>query len=225
MTVSSKNCSRARKKKTEYTTDTQYVYGRVVSLSDGSEAVLYVSAALGAVGAAASIIRLQLFWVTPLSLVVAFGIAWFLARKFSVPVSQLSVQAKMLPTDRYEPVFEKCFCRELDELSDSLDKTAETLAAARNYLKELLANVSHDLRTPLTMIKGYAEMVRDISWEDDAQRIADTGIIIREADRLTALVNEIMEQLTAWKIFPVRGAASGYVFLKNDPGHFSLNLH
>lgn len=33
-----------------------------------------------------------------------------------------------------------------------------------------------------------------------------------------------MEQLTAWKIFPVRGAASGYVFLKNDPGHFSLNL-
>ena len=180
-------------KKTEYTTDTQYVYGRVVSLSDGSEAVLYVSAALGAVGAAASIIRLQLFWVTLLSLVVAFGIAWFLARKFSVPVSQLSVQAKMLPTDRYEPVFEKGFCRELDELSDSLDKTAETLAAARNYQKELLANVSHDLRTPLTMIKGYAEMVRDISWEDDAQRIADTGIIIREADRLTALVNEILE--------------------------------
>lgn len=49
--------------------------------------------------------------------------------------------------------------------------------------KELLANVSHDLRTPLTMIKGYAEMVRDISWEDEAQRTADTGVIIREADR------------------------------------------
>ena len=36
-------------------------------------------------------------------------------------------------------------------------------------------------------------MVRDISWEDEAQRNADTGIIIREADRLTALVNEILE--------------------------------
>ena len=178
---------------TQYKTDSQYIYGTFIELDGAEKAVLYVSAALGAVGAAASIIRIQLLWVTILSLLIAFLVAWLLARRFSVPVDQLSTQAKMLATDQYEPLFEKGFCRELDDLSDFLDDTAGKLTEARSYQKELLANVSHDLRTPLTMIKGYAEMVRDISWEDEEQRTADTGIIIREADRLTALVNEILE--------------------------------
>ena len=177
----------------EYKTDSQYVCGRYIETADDEQTVLYVSAALGAVGATASIIRIQLLWVTALSLVIAFLIAWFLARRFAVPVGQLSDQAKMLAEERYEPKFQKGFCLELDELSDALDQTAGELAEAKRYQKELLANVSHDLRTPLTMIKGYAEMVRDISWENEAQRAADTGIIIREADRLTALVNEILE--------------------------------
>ena len=177
----------------EIKTDSQYIYGRYIETSGDGHEVLYVSATLGAVGATASIIRTQLLWVTVLSLVIAFLIAWFLSRRFAVPVARLSNQAKMLAYERYEPQFRKGFCSELDELSDALNQTAKDLAEAKGYQKELLANVSHDLRTPLTMIKGYAEMVRDISWEDEAQRTADTGIIIREADRLTGLVNEILE--------------------------------
>jgi len=177
----------------EIKTDSQYIYGTYIETNGEKQEVLYVSAALGAVGATASIIRVQLLWVTALSLVIAFVIAWFLARRFAVPVGQLSDQAKMLTEEHYEPQFRKGFCSELDELSDALDETAHELAEAKGYQKGLLANVSHDLRTPLTMIKGYAEMVRDISWEDETQRNADTGIIIREADRLTALVNEILE--------------------------------
>ena len=48
---------------------------------------------------------------------------------------------------------------------------------------ELLANVSHDLRTPLTMIKGYAEIIRDTSWDDEEQCSADIAVIVRETDR------------------------------------------
>lgn len=178
---------------TEIKTDTQYIYGTYIETEDGKEAVLYVSTTLGVVGGTASIIRVQLLWVTLLSLLIAFLIAWLLSKKFSVPVDQLSVQARMLATDSYTPIFEKGFCTELDGLSESMDEAAAMLSEAKEYQKELLANVSHDLRTPLTMIKGYAEMVRDVSWEDEASRNADTGIIIREADRLTALVNEILE--------------------------------
>ncbi|MBQ6519255.1 MAG: HAMP domain-containing histidine kinase [Anaerolineaceae bacterium] len=196
----------------EYTSGSSFIYGARIKFDvdvfedfhfpgfqgkynddDNLEAILYTAGTLGAVGAAASIIRTQLLLGTGLSLILGFIIAWVISRRFSKPISQLTDQAKMLSEEHYEEKFQKGFCRELDELNDSLSQSAEKLSEARMYQKELLANVSHDLRTPLTMIKGYAEMVRDISWEDEAQRSADTGVIIKEADRMTALVNEILE--------------------------------
>ncbi|MGN0203329.1 MAG: ATP-binding protein [Coprococcus sp.] len=177
----------------EYQSENQFVWGAYMESEGGEKLVLYVSTVLGAVGAAAAIIRVQLLWVTILSLLIAFVLAYFIAKRFSAPVAQLSVMAKKLGDEDYSGSFQQGFCREIDELGNSLDQTAVKLSEARMYQKELLANVSHDLRTPLTMIKGYAEMVRDISWEDEAQRNSDIGIIIEETDRLAAMVNEILE--------------------------------
>lgn len=177
----------------EYSTETQYVYGADITLQDGAKAALYVSTAFGAVGAAATIIRVQLMIVTLLSLGIAFLIAFFFAKRFEKPITQLNEKAKHLESENTQPAPRKSFCRELDELNASLDSTAQRLREANEYQKELLANVSHDLRTPLTMIEGYAEMLRDVSWSDEQQREADISVIIKESQRLTALVNEIME--------------------------------
>ena len=54
-------------------------------------------------------------------------------------------------------------------------------------------NVSHDLRTPLTLIKGYAETVRDLTGDDKKHRDEQMNIIVDETDRLTALVSSVME--------------------------------
>lgn len=168
---------------------TAYVCGAAL---DGGR-VLYISTPLGAVGAAVGILRIQLLWVTVLSLALGFLIARSFSRRFARPVADLTLQARHLAEEDFSPAYQAGFCAELDDLSESLNETSVRLRRLENARRELLTNVSHDLRTPLTMIKGYAEMVRDISWRDDAQREEDLAVIIRESDRLTDLVNEILD--------------------------------
>jgi len=174
--------------------DDSYVYGRLIDYYGyNDKAVLYLSTPLNAVGSTARIIRIQLLWVTLLSIIIAFVLALFMSKSFSKPVAQLNEKAHKLGEKDDDVDFNEGFCIELDELNTTLDSTSEKLKKNRDFQNELLANVSHDLRTPLTMIKGYAEMIRDISREDEKQRAEDVAVIVEEADRLTALVNEILE--------------------------------
>ena len=166
-----------------------YVTGSV--LPGGN--ILYISMPLGTVGGTVRILRLQLVWVSVLSLVLGFVLAWAISKRFEKPVAQIAECAKAIACGSFHPELPRGFCAELDELSDTLGETALRLEKAQNAQREFLANVSHDLRTPLTMIKGYAEMVKDISWSDGEKREKDLNIITREADRLTALVNEILD--------------------------------
>ncbi len=166
-----------------------YVTG--VVLDDGC--ILSVSMPLGTVGGTVGILRVQLVWVSALSLLLGFVLAWGISKRFEKPVAQIAASAKEIAAGNFRPALPKGFCAELDELSDALGETALRLEKAQNAQREFLANVSHDLRTPLTMIRGYAEMVKEISWSDTEKREKDLDIIMREADRLTALVNEILE--------------------------------
>ncbi len=169
--------------------ETAYVTG--VRLGDGR--ILSVSLPLGTVGGTVGILRMQLVWVSILSLALGFCLSWIISKRFGKPIAQISRSAKLIAKGNFRPEFPKGFCAELDELSDTLEETALHLEKAKNAQRDFLANVSHDLRTPLTMIKGYAEMVKEISWNDEEKREKDLDIIMRESDRLTALVNEILE--------------------------------
>ncbi|MGN1347036.1 MAG: ATP-binding protein [Eubacteriales bacterium] len=199
-----------------------YIYGlrfpSVEALGE-AEAVLYLSMPLGGVGAATGILRLQLIWVTFASLVLGFILAYFISRQFAKPIASISAQAgRMVDGSLTEDDsdYKKGFCLELDELSDTLAETASSLKRLENARRELLANVSHDLRTPLTMIKGYAEMIREISWSDEVRREKDLDIIIREADRLTGLVNDILE-------YSALSSAEETKSHPKDSGYFNLS--
>ncbi|ADU22041.1 sensor histidine kinase [Ruminococcus albus] len=176
----------------ELKTEQMYFYGKYIDYN-GDKAILYLGTNLNPIGSAARIIRIQLLIVTFLSVAVGFVLALFISKSFSRPISQLNDKAHTLGENSDNTEFHKGFCFELDELNETLDKTDGKLKQNKEFQNELLANVSHDLRTPLTMIKGYAEMIRDISHEDEQQCAEDVAVIVREADRLTALVGEILE--------------------------------
>ncbi len=163
------------------------VYGR--RLSDGN--ILYINTSLGAVGSAVAILRLQLCAVTFLALLIGLFIAVWISKRFSKPVSELSEQSLKMANGDFDLKFNKGFCSETDELAASLEYAAGKIAETDKLRRDLLANVSHDLRTPLTMIKGYAELIRDLDGSADAGN--DAEIIIRESDRLSLLVNDILD--------------------------------
>ncbi len=162
------------------------IYGQ--RLSDNS--ILYINTSINAIDSAVSIIRLQLCAVTVLALLAGFLIAIFISKRFSRPISQLSEQSLKMADGNFDITFEQGFCAETDKLAESLTYAANEIAENDKLRRELLANVSHDLRTPLTMIKGYAELIRDMDEEENTGD--DAEIIIREADRLSLLVNDIL---------------------------------
>ncbi|MBQ2712321.1 MAG: HAMP domain-containing protein [Clostridia bacterium] len=169
------------------------LYGAVLSDDlQGQQYYLYMASPLAAVETATEVIRNQLTIVTLSSLVLAFIISWIFSSRLSGPITNMSLAAKRLAKGDYSVQFEGNGFNEIDELSETLNYATRELKKTDELRRDLIANVSHDLRTPLTMIKAYAEMIRDLSGEDPVKRAKHTQIIIDETDRLSALVNDYL---------------------------------
>jgi len=155
-------------------------------------AVLFISTPLDPVDVTVSILRTQLIYVTLMALALGLVLAFFLSRRFHRPIIALTRQAKKMAGGEFPEVFDTGFCSELDELSGALSDASRALNKVESLRRELIANVSHDFRTPLTMIKAYTETIRDISGDDREKRERHLSVIADEADRLNALVNDIL---------------------------------
>jgi signal transduction histidine kinase len=81
---------------------------------------------------------------------------------------------------------------EIGRLADTINHMGHELSKIDQLRKDLIANVSHELRTPLSLIKGYAETIRDISGSVPEKREKQVNIIIEEADRLSNIVDDIL---------------------------------
>ena len=135
-------------------------------------------------------LRQQLLFTSFAILIVAAALSFWLSRSISKPIEQLTDDAAELAKGNYDIQFTTATYSEASQLSDTLNYTATQLKKADQITKDLIANVSHDLRTPLTMISGYGEVMRDIPGEATPENIQ---VIIDEANRLTSLVNNMMD--------------------------------
>lgn len=124
--------------------------------------------------------------------VIAFLISYSLANKLSGPLREISGTAQKLAGGDYDVQFNSAQYDEIAKLSDTLNYMKDEIKKSEDFRKELLANVSHDLKTPLTMIKAYASMIKEISGNDPEKREKHLDVIIEESDRLTGLVNDIL---------------------------------
>lgn len=154
----------------------------------------FVTTSLEPLTAATSILISQLIYVTILVLLFSFIIGYFVSKKISNPILEINKNAKKMSKGNYNFTFKTdSNISEIIELTDTLESAKNELEKTDDLRRELLANVSHDLKTPLTMIKAYTEMVRDITYKDKEKRENNLNTIIEEVDRLNLLVNDILE--------------------------------
>lgn len=157
------------------------------------EGYLILNSELVPVGSTVSIIKRQLIMITVILIIIAAFISVFLANRISEPIDRITKSAENLAKGDLNTKFDGRGYLESKKLADTLMYAEKELSKVDTMQRDLIANVSHDLRTPLTMLKAYAEMIRDLSGDNPVKRKEHLEIIINETDRLSAMVNDILD--------------------------------
>lgn len=158
--------------------------------SQEEEVVVFLNILLTPVDATVQTLQIQLLWITGILIVLSLVIAVIMSKRVSRSIVQVNASAKELAKGDYTVTFDGKDYREIAELSDTLNYAAKELDKTEGFRRELLANVSHDLRTPLTMIIAYSEVMRDLPGENTPENIQ---VVIDESKRLTSLVNDMLD--------------------------------
>ncbi len=152
--------------------------------------VIMLNSELTPLRATVQTLRVQFVWISVIFVGLALLMAMVFARSIVSPIVRMNQSAKQLAKGNYDVQFEGEGYRETRELAETLNYASKELSQNDRLQKELIANVSHDLRTPLTMIKGYGEIMRDIPGENTPENMQT---IIDETERLSELVNALLD--------------------------------
>ena len=163
---------------------------RLVEGESGSVYLILLNAARQPLSTTVQILQTQFLWILSILLVCAAVMVFYLYRHISAPLVKMNDSAKQLAHGKYDVEFSGEGYRETRELADTLNYASHELSRLDLLQKELIANISHDLRTPLTMIKGYSEVMRDIPGENTAENIQ---VVIDETTRLSELVSDLLD--------------------------------
>ncbi|MBE6842951.1 MAG: HAMP domain-containing histidine kinase [Ruminococcus sp.] len=125
--------------------------------------------------------------------VISLILSFIISNSISKPILKITKASKKLANGEYNVQFDGGSLIETQQLAQSLNYASAEISKIDELQRDLIANVSHDLRTPLTMIKAYAEMIRDLSGERKEKREEHLKIIIDETDRLALLVNDMLD--------------------------------
>ncbi|WP_160723510.1 sensor histidine kinase [Bacillus sp. USDA818B3_A] len=151
--------------------------------------------------------RSQLVMLSIILTLAAAMLSALLSRHFLKPIRKIKWTVDRLAKGELTATPGLSQKDEFGQLSDSVKELSQALQRVDILRKEVIANVSHELRSPLALISGYTEMVRDINWKEDEKRNENLSLILQEAGRMSEMVSDIMDysQLQA-----------GYVKLKMD---------
>ena len=124
------------------------------------------------------------------AVVTSIGVSWFVSQRIVNPIRSLVMLSHRIAGGDYEQRLQLDTHDELAELIDSFNRMATALADTETMRMRLLGDVTHELKTPLTSIKGYMEGLQDGVLPATPETFQ---LIHREADRLQRLVQDLQE--------------------------------
>ncbi len=171
-----------------------YVYGSKLTLYENVPTYLYISKSLSLMQNAQAYMSGRMILVAVFMAILAFAVSSAVSGWLSRPIAEMTEKAKLLAQGDFDVDFHGAdYGQEMVELAESLNFARDELSKTDRMQKELIANVSHDFKTPLTMIKAYASMIIEISGNNPEKRNKHAQVIVDEADRLASLVNDVLD--------------------------------
>ncbi len=167
------------------------VYASYIT-ADGADNILYIIAPLYPDQVTIRILRDMLIYVSFIVLIVSLLLAFALSVRLTSPIEKLTRSAQELSKGNHDVYFDGAGFTETKELAKALNKASYEMEKTDFYQREIIANVSHDLKTPLTMIRSYAEKIIDITGDNPEKRNSDLNVIISETEHLNRLVTDML---------------------------------
>lgn len=221
-----------------YEGEKTYVYASRVEFAEDVEFYLYITKSMELIEEAFTSMTMRTAMILIFAFILSFALSSAVSGWLTKPITELTAKARSLAMGDFEVDFQgAAYGRELVELSEALNFAKDELSKTDRMQKELLANVSHDFKTPLTMIKAYASMIIEISGNNPEKREKHAQVIVDEADRLTSLVNDVLDlsklraEMTSLQteVFDISSATheilNRFAYLKDTQGYrFEMDI-
>ena len=166
----------------------------VKALKYNDSIYIFLNSSIQPLDASIKLLKSQFLYISIIIFSISLIIGYFISRLISKPIVDISIEAKKLANGDFNVKFSTdSKIEEIGELASTLELAKNELSKTDELRRDLLANVGHDLKTPLTMIKAYAEMIKDFENMSIQKRNENLNIIIEETDRLNVLVSDILD--------------------------------
>lgn len=168
-------------------------YGHPIILSDTFQGSFFVLTSIDDVDEPVRKIRDLLTLSAVGAFFIGLGITFFLARKMSGPLLEMEQATREIARGNLDVRVNKLPNDELGSLGKAINDLAVETNQYRTNRSELFANISHELRTPITYLKGYANALKNNLYKTEEERRQYLSIIETESDHMLRLINDLFD--------------------------------
>ncbi|WP_040951559.1 sensor histidine kinase [Gorillibacterium massiliense] len=169
------------------------VVGRPLNGKEGIQSALYVMASTKHRDSSVAAVQNLLILSGIGAFLLALGMTWIISQMMSRPLIQMQRATKRIAAGELDTRVSVGSKDEIGSLAAAINDLAQDLKRYRDNRQQFFADISHELRTPITYLEGYANVLRERLYDTEEERDRYLGIIAQEAKRIQALVDDLFE--------------------------------